>query len=86
LIDFHPCLIDPNQPAEQGHGAVRAIPRATTRSSVTQFICSDDHRSTGDYEEVNIVPPDSVLDIYREAATIGHSGSQGPNVLGQLTV
>ena len=58
---------------------------ATARCAVTKFICSDDHYDGGDYEEANVVLPDSVLDVYREAAAIGHSGSQGPNVLGQLT-
>jgi len=64
---------------------VRVFPLATTRSSVTQFVCSDDHGDVDDYEEVNPEPPDSVLDVYREAEAFGHSDSQGLNVLGQLT-
>ena len=58
---------------------------ATARSAVAQFVCSDDHYDVGDYEELNTIPPDSVLDVYREAAANGHSGSQSPNVLGRLT-
>ena len=58
---------------------------ATTRHTVTQLVCSDDHHDADDFEEANAVPLDSVLDVYREAAANGHSGSQGPNVLGQLT-
>lgn len=61
------------------------FPLATTRRAVIQFVCSDDHCSIDDYDEVDSIPPDSVLDVYREAAAIGHSGSQGLNVLGQLT-
>ena len=59
---------------------------ATARSADTQFVRSDDHYDVDDYEEVNTVPQDSVLGVYREvAAANGHSGSQGLNALGQLT-
>ena len=57
----------------------------TTRTSVTQFVCSDDRCDDDDYQEANAVPPQSVLDVYRQAATSGRSGSHGQDVLGQLT-
>lgn len=54
------------------------------RRYVTQFVCPDNY-DDGDYQEVETEPPQSVLDVYRQMPTIGHFGSQGPNVLDQLT-
>lgn len=56
----------------------------TSRKCVAQFVRSDNH-GDGDYQEVEASPPHSVLDVYRQTATPGHSGSQGLNVLDQLT-
>lgn len=58
---------------------------ATVRNSVIQLVRSDDRYDTDDYEEVEVIPPDSVLDVYRQVATLGRTGSQGLNALGQLT-
>lgn len=49
-------------------------------------VCLDDsHGGDDDYQEVNAVPPQSVLDVYRQPASLGDSGSQGPNVIARLT-
>ncbi|KAF9646774.1 Sec63-domain-containing protein [Thelephora ganbajun] len=47
----------------------------------------DDHYDDDDddYQEVDTVPPHSVLDVYRQEAILGHSCIQGPSVLNKLT-
>ena len=53
----------------------------TARSSVAQSVCPDDrYDGDDDYQEVDAVQPQSVLDVYRQAATLG-----GPDVIAQLT-
>ena len=55
------------------------------RSPSTHPVCPDDHYDgdDDDHQEVNTVPPESVLDVYRQATD---SGSRGLNVMDQLTV
>ena len=58
----------------------------TVRSSSTHPVYPDDHcDGDDDYQEVNTVPLESVLDVYRQTTTFGGSGSRGLNVLDQLT-
>lgn len=83
LIDFHPFLLITNTQPKRFWTWYVFFFSATVRS-VSQFVCVGDH-SVDDYEEVKAVPQDSVLDVYRQAATLSYPGSQGPNVLSQLT-
>ena len=56
------------------------------RSPVAQSVCPDNHYSDDDdNQEVNTVPPHSVLEVYRQVTTFGDSDSRGLNVLYQLT-
>lgn len=49
----------------------------------THSVCPDGHYDGGDdYQEVNTVPPESVLDVYRQTTTFD---SRGLDVVGQLT-
>ena len=80
-------MITNNQPKRARTRCASFFSLATTRSAVTQFLCSDDHYDGDDFEEADAVQPDSdsVLDVYREAAANSHPGSQSLNALGQLT-
>ena len=53
--------------------------------TVAQLESLDNHHDYGDYQEVETGQPHSVLDIYRQAASIRPSSSPGPSALEQLT-
>ena len=85
LIDFCPLFVDHCKYQPKGAGAWYAIV-TTTHSSVAHPVCPDDHYDgDDDYQEVNAVPPESVLDVYRHTTTFGDTGSRGLNVLDKLT-
>lgn len=71
----------PQTSAEKGQKAVRVF--TAFRRCVAQLGYLDHHDE--DYQEAETVPPHSVLDVYRQTATSGHSGSQTLNVLDRLT-
>jgi len=84
LIDFCPLSVDHRKYQPKGTRRWYAIV-TTTHDFVTHPVCLDDHYDDDDdYQEVNAVPPESVLDVYRHTTTFGDTGSRGLNVLDQL--
>lgn len=81
-ISVHGLLIDHHE-----YQSKRTRSRYTSSLSskyAADFFCPDDNYYDEDSQEVETVPPHSVLDIYRQEAITGHLGSRGPNVLDRL--
>jgi hypothetical protein len=84
LIDFCLLFID-HRKYQPKRTRTRYAFVPTARNSGAHSVCPDDHHDgDDDYQEVNTLPPESVLDVYRQAATSGDPGSRGLNVLDQL--
>lgn len=75
-------FVDLKISAEKTLDVVRTV--TAVHISSAQVTCLDDQYDDDDYQEAEPAPPHSVLDVYRQGATPGHFGSQGPSVLDRL--